>query len=327
MSTITGLHHVTVNSGDPQENLDFYVGVLGLRLVKRTVNQDAPDTYHLFYADGAGNPGTELTFFPWRGMPPGRAGVGETSEVALAVPAASLDWWAGRLAEHRVRGIERLVRFGERVLTFADPHGLRLALVETADPRDFAPWADSPVPEARQIRGLHAVRLTEPTLGPTVRFLTRALGFELTAEDAGWQRYTVAGGGSGRVVEVRSLPGAARAVSGTGSVHHVAFRVPDDASERLAQQEIRAAGGQTTQVIDRFWFHSIYFREPGGALFEVATDGPGFAIDEDVATLGEQLILPPFLAPHRAEIERGLQPVTVPRVAPAAGASGASTRV
>jgi glyoxalase family protein len=247
-------------------------------------------------------------------MPAGRKGVGEASEVALAVPTASLDYWASRLAERGVQGIDRAVRFGEPVLTFKDPHGLRLALVETADAREFTPWDDSPVPEERQVRGLHAVRLTVPTLAPTARFLTQALGFELVAEEKGWQRYAVGGVGSGRVVEVRSLPGASPAVSGTGSVHHVAFRVPDDAAEGRAQQEIRAAGGQTTQVIDRFWFQSIYFREPGGALFEIATDGPGFAVDEDPATLGEQLILPPFLEPHRAEIERALQPVTAPRV-------------
>jgi glyoxalase family protein len=325
MSTITGLHHVTVNSGDPQENLDFYVGVLGMRLVKRTVNQDAPDTYHLFYADGAGTPGTELTFFPWRGMPAGRPGVGETSEVALAVQPGSLDYWASRLTERGVTGIERAVRFGEPVLTFTDPHGLRLALAETADAREFSPWADSPVPDAHQIRGLHAVRLSEPALGPTVRFLTQALGFELVAEEKGWHRYSVAGGGSGRLVEVRAVPGASRAFSGTGSVHHVAFRVPDAAAESVAQQEIRAAGFQTTHVIDRFWFESIYFREPGGALFEVATDGPGFAVDEDPAALGERLILPPFLEPHRAQIERGLQPVTAPQAGRATAAVTTAT--
>ena len=312
MATITGLHHVTINTGDPQENLNFYVGVLGLRLVKRTVNQDAPDTYHLFYADGAGNPGTEITFFPWRGMRAGRPGVGETSEIALAVPAASLDFWASRLGEHGVRGVERAVRFGEPVLTFTDPHGLHLALVETVDARDFAPWGDSPVDESRQIRGLHAIRLTVATLEPTARFLTQALDFQLMADEQGWQRFGVGGGGSGRVVDVRSIAGAPRAISGAGSVHHVAFRVPDDASELVAQQEVHAAGGQPTGVIDRFWFKSIYFREPGGALFEIATDGPGFAIDEDTATLGEQLILPPFLEPHRAEIELALQPVTMP---------------
>lgn len=317
MSIITGLHHVTINSGDPQENLDFYVGVLGARLVKKTVNQDAPETYHLFYADGAGTPGTELTFFPWRGMPRGRAGTGETSEVALAVPVGSLDYWAERLATHGVSHVERSVRFGEPTLVFHDPHGVALALVETGDAREFTPWSDSPVPAAFQLRGLHAVRLVESSLEPTESFLVRALGFELLAEENGWRRYVVNGGGSGRVVEVRVLPGSGRAISGVGSVHHVAFRVADEAAQLQAREAVRAAGGRTTEVIDRFWFRSIYFREPGGALFEIATDGPGFAIDEDVATLGERLILPPFLEPHRGEIERVLQAVSEPRPATA----------
>ena len=312
MSIITGLHHVTINAGDPQENVDFYVGVLGMRLVKKTVNQDAPDTYHLFYADGAGTPGTELTFFPWRGMGPGRAGAGSISEVALAVPAASLDFWAERLAAHGVAA-ERAQRFGEPVLTFDDPHGVALALVGTDDPRDFTPWTESAVAPAFQVRGLHAVRLTESALEPTERFLEQGLGFEITGEEEGWRRYAVAGGGSGRLVDVRVVPNASRAVSGTGSVHHVAFRVADDAAELHARQEVIAAGGRATPVIDRYWFKSVYFREPGGALFEIATDGPGFTIDEDAATLGEQLILPPFLEAHRAEIERTLQPVTAPR--------------
>ena len=310
MTTITGLHHVTINSGDPQENLDFYVGVLGLRLVKKTVNQDAPDTYHLFYADGAGTPGTELTFFPWRGMPRGRPGTGETSEIMLAVPTTSLDYWVDRLAAHGVAHSGRAQRFGEAVLTFEDPHGLPLALVETSDPRAFTPWADSPVPAAHQIRGLHAVRLTERALEPTELFLAEGLGFELVGEDGEWRRYAVAGGGSGRLLELRVVSGGSRAQSGVGSVHHVAFRVADEAAQHVAQEQVRAAGGRTTEVIDRFWFKSIYFREPGGALFEIATDGPGFAIDEDPASLGEQLILPPFLEPHRAEIERALQPVS-----------------
>lgn len=315
MSTITGLHHVTINAGDPQENVDFYVGVLGMRLVKKTVNQDAPDTYHLFYADGAGTPGTELTFFPWKGMGAGRAGTGSIGEVALAVPATSLEFWAERLATHGVSSVERAQRFGEQVLTFHDPHGVALALVATDDPRDFTPWADSPVAPSLQVRGLHAVRLTEPALEPTTGFLEQGLAFELVGAEDGWRRYAVAGGGSGRLVDVRALPGAPRAVSGVGSVHHVAFRVTDDAAEQRAQQEVTAAGGRTTPVIDRYWFKSVYFREPGGALFEIATDGPGFTRDEDAATLGEQLILPPFLEAHRAEIERMLQPVTAPRFA------------
>jgi glyoxalase family protein len=313
MSIITGLHHVTINSGDPQENLDFYVGVLGMRLVKKSVNQDAPETYHLFYADGAGTPGTELTFFPWRGMPRGRAGTGSTSETALAVPPHSLDYWAERLASRGVANVERRVRFGESVLTFEDPHGVALALAETNDAREVAPWAESPVPANFQIRGLHSVRLVEASLESTESFLARGLGFEFAGEEDGWRRYAVHGGGSGRVVDVRVLPESSRAVSGVGSVHHVAFRVADESAQRQARERVRAAGGRTTEVIDRFWFKSIYFREPGGALFEIATDGPGFAIDEDVASLGEQLILPPFLEAHRAEIEGVLQPVTAPR--------------
>jgi len=314
MSIITGLHHVTINSGDPQENLDFYVGVLGMRLVKKSVNQDAPETYHLFFADGAGTPGTELTFFPWRGMPTGRAGTGSISGTSLAVPSGSLDYWADRLASHGVAQRERTVRVDEPTLTFEDPHGVALALVETSDAREFTPWMESPVPAEYQIRGLHAVRLVEGSLEPTERFLIQGLGFEPTGEENGWRRYAVNGGGSGRLVDVRVLPESSRAVSGVGSVHHVAFRVADEETQLRAQEQVRAAGGRTTEVIDRFWFKSIYFREPGGALFEIATDGPGFAIDEDVSSLGEQLILPPFLEPHRAEIERVLQPVHAPAV-------------
>ena len=315
MSTITGLHHVTINSGDPQENLDFYEGVLGMRLVKKTVNQDAPETYHLFYADSAGTPGTDITFFPWRGMPRGRPGAGETSEVMLAVPSGSMDYWADRLAAHGVTRTERMRRFGEWVLTFEDPHGVALALVETDDARQFTPWADSPVPASHQSRGLHAVRLTERSLEPTELFITQGLGFELIGEEGEWRRYAVAGGGSGRLLELRVVSGGTRALSGVGSVHHVAFRVADEAAQLVAQQQVRAAGGRTTEVIDRYWFKSIYFREPGGALFEIATDGPGFSVDEHPSALGEPLVLPPFLEAHRAEIERGLQPVTTPSMA------------
>src|SRR5690242_13488396 len=225
MSIITGLHHVTINSGDPQENLDFYVGVLGMRLVKKTVNQDAPETYHLFYADGAGTPGTELTFFPWRGMPQGRAGTGATSEIALAVPSGSLPYWTERPAAHGVASVVPSVRFGEPTLTFEDPHGVALAIAETRDTREFTPWADSSVPGTHQVRGLHAVRLVEASLEPTEGFLVRGLGFELVGEEDGWRRYAVNGGGSGRIVDVRVLPDSRRAVSGVGSVHHVAFRV------------------------------------------------------------------------------------------------------
>ncbi len=310
---ITGLHHVTAICGNAQDNLDFYVRVLGMRLVKRSVNQDDPSTYHLFYADGAGHPGSDLTFFPWEHMPPGQRGAGLTNAVDLAVPPDSLPYWAERLTRHGVRTTEPTIRFGETVLSFTDPHGLGLALVETADPRTFAAWSEGPVPALRQIRGLHGVRITERALGATADFLTRGLGFEKTAEEDGWHRFSVAGGGSGRTIDVQEIPDASRGTWGVGSVHHVAFRVPDDDAEQAARQQVLSAGRRPTEVIDRFWFKSVYFKEPGGALFEIATDGPGFSIDEDLATLGEQLILPPFLEPHRAQIERELSPLNMPR--------------
>lgn len=311
MSVITGLHHVTIIAGDAQQNLDFYTGVMGMRLVKRTVNQDVPDTYHLFYADGEGHAGTDITFFPWPKMPPGRHGVGLTNEVALAVPAGSLEYWADRLARHAVNVGERAVRFGEPVLTFTDPHGVALALVETSDEREFSPWRDGPVPEQHQVRGLHAVRIAERDLSATSRFLADALGFAEVGVEDGWHRFALGAGGSGRVVDVQELPGTPRGAWGVGSVHHVAWRVPDDAAERAAMERVRAAGRHPTDVIDRFWFKSVYFKEPGGALFEIATDGPGFGVDEAPGALGAQLILPPWLEPRRGEIQRQLPPLTV----------------
>jgi glyoxalase family protein len=310
--TVTGLHHVTCIAGDPQRNLDFYTGTRGMRLVKRSVNQDAPETYHLFYADAEGHAGSDLTFFPWPELPPGKRGVGLTNEVALAVPAGTLDWWAERLRAAGVETEDRTTWFGEPALPFSDPDGLALALVETADPREFTPWADSPVEASRQIRGLHTVRLAERDLEPTARFLVQGLGFTASGEDHGWHRFTVGGGGSGKTLYVQALPGAPRGTWGLGSVHHIAWRVPDGDSQLAVRNSVGHAGGRPTDVIDRFWFQSVYFREPGGALFEVATDGPGFTVDESAESLGERLILPPWLEPRRAEIERVLPKLTSP---------------
>ncbi|HEU4525240.1 MAG TPA: ring-cleaving dioxygenase [Gemmatimonadales bacterium] len=309
---VTGLHHVTCIAGDPQRNLDFYTGTLGMRLVKRSVNQDAPDTYHLFYADAEGHAGSDLTFFPWPEMPPGRRGVGLTNEVALAVPPGTLGWWADRLRTAGVRLGDRADWFGEPVLPFEDPDGLALALVETGDPREFTPWTDSPVDASRQVRGLHTVRLAERDLAPTERFLTQGLGFTAAGEERGWHRYSVRGGGSGRSLDIQVLPDGARGAWGVGSVHHIAWRVPDGTAQRDIQGSVARAGGRPTDVIDRFWFQSVYFREPGGALFEVATDGPGFGVDEPTESLGERLILPPWLEPRRAQIERALPKLGAP---------------
>jgi glyoxalase family protein len=308
MATITGLHHVTVIAGDPQRNLDFYTRVLGMRLVKKSVNQDAPDTYHLFYGDGLGHAGSDITFFPWPGMPSGTRGIGLTNEVSLAVPTGSLDYWAARFAELGVHTTGRESRFGERALPFTDPHGL--ALTETSDARDFTPWNASPVPAEHQVIGLHSVRLLERDLGPTVKFLERGLGFALAAEEGGWKRYALSDGGSGRVLDVQEVPNGQRGSWGVGAVHHIAWRVPDDATQREVHGRVHSAGAHPTEVIDRFWFKSVYFKEPGGALFEVATDGPGFAVDESTDALGERLILPPWLEPNRAGIENALPVLT-----------------
>jgi len=314
-STITGLHHITVIAGDAQENLDFYAGVLGMRLVKKTVNQDVPGTYHLFYADGVAHAGTDLTFFPWPDMAPGRIGVGLTVEVALAVPAGSLAYWSDRLTNHGIESGPVAVRFGEGVLSFTDPHGLHLVLVETGDPREFTPWEKSPVPESRQVRGLHGVRLLERNSAPTVEFLTSALGFEEVGQEDGWRRFALPGGRSGRVLDIKEAPAERQGTWGTGSVHHIAWRVPDDATELAVQQRLHAAGRHPTPVIDRFWFKSVYFKEPGGSLFEVATDGPGFGVDETLEELGGRLVLPPWLEPQRSAIESSLPQLREPEAA------------
>jgi len=303
--TVHGIHHVTVIAGDPVENLAFYNKTLGMRLVKKSVNQDAPDTYHLFFADGAGNPGSDLTFFPWPKMSPGFNGVGLATEVPMAVSVGSIDYWLPRLKEHGVEVGPVEERFGEKTLPFTDPHGLRLALVETNDERDFVPWQDSPVPVEYQIQGMHTVRLWERELAPTEKLLN-ILGFTKTSEDKGWHRYAVDGGGSGKIVEVREIPEGRRGMWGPGIVHHVAWRVNDTEEEMAVQRKVAAAGLAPTGQIDRFWFKSVYFKEPGGVLFELATDGPGFSVDEDPDKLGEQLILPPWLEPGRAEIEAAL---------------------
>jgi glyoxalase family protein len=306
MSDITGLHHVTAIAGDAQENLDFYTGILGMRLVKRSVNQDSPGTYHLFYADAEGHPGTDLTFFPWPEMAPARPGYGLTMDVSLAVPTRSLAYWAERLQRYGVTTGEPETRRGSRVLPLTDVHGMSVTLAETSDPREFAPWEQSPVPVERQILGLHSVRLWERDRALTSSFLTGVMGFEALGEENGWTGFSLGEGGSGRFLEIRETPQTGRGNWGVGGIHHVAWRVPNDATELAVRDRIEQANRRPTEVIDRFWFKSVYFLEPGGVLFELATDGPGFAVDEDVATLGERLVLPPWLEEHRVSIESSL---------------------
>ena len=309
-AAVHGIHHVTCLAGDPQRCLDFYAGALGLRLVKRSVNQDDPGTYHLFFADAEGTPGTDVTFFPRRGLAPGRKGAGQVGEIALAVPAGSLAWWRARLEEHGAAPSVEAERFGERVMTFEDPDTLHLSLVGIEQDRAFAPWRSSTVPVEHQIRGVHAVRIPERVLDPTARLLLDTMGFERAGEENGWRRYSA--GENAGYVELRESPEAPYSRWGAGTVHHVAWRVSDDSEELSLRSAIEEEGLSPTPVIDRFWFRSVYFKEPGGTLFELATDGPGFARDEEPGKLGETLVLPPWLEPHRKEIEAALPPLEVP---------------
>ncbi len=314
MKPIRGLHHITAIAGPAQENLDFYAGVLGMRLVKKSVNQDDPGTYHLFYADAEGHPGTDLTFFPWAQLAPHREGHGLSTEVSLAVPPGSLGFWSGRLARHGVKINSPEVRFGQHVLPLVDPHGLRLAFTESESSlgRPFTPWERSPIPVEHQIRGLESARLVEHDLDPTLSFLRDGLGLREIGAENGWTRYALGEGTSGQYLELRADPAARRGAWGTGSVHHIAWRMEDDAHELEVRQNVAEHGAQPTPVIDRFWFKSVYFREPGGVLFELATDGPGFGVDEDQATLGESLVLPPWLEGDRGAIEAALPKLTPP---------------
>jgi len=314
-----GLHHVTAVTAQAPRNVDFYTRVLGLRLVKKTVNQDDVSAYHLFYGDEVGHAGTELTFFDWAQLPANRPGRGEIAGVALRVPGReALDWWAQRFETLGVAHEGVAERDGRLSLPFTDPEGQRLVLLDDtgAPAQAGTPWAASPVPAAYGIRGLGAVTLRVPRLGPTAEVLAGPLGFRQVAAwtPAGEPArrvavFEVGPGGPGTLVRVEERPDLPFAQLGAGGVHHVAFRVPNDEEHQAWQRKLRAAGIPATPVIDRYYFRSIYFRVPGGVLFELATDGPGFATDEDAAHLGERLALPPFLEPYRDRIAAGLQPL------------------
>ena len=322
-----GLHHVTAVTTRAAENVAFYTGVLGIRLVKKTVNQDDVSAYHLFYGDELGRPGTEVTFFDWPHLrvAPNHAGAGEISATELRVRGSeALDWWAGRLTEHGVQHTGVKERDGRLFIDFTDAEGQRLRLADDGGEGvpGGLPWEESLVPAEFGIRGLGMVDLTVRELGPTAWVLAEALGFRLVGEhEEGEDRvavFEVGAGGPGSLVRVIEQPDAPPAHLGRGGVHHVAFRTANDEEQRLWRERLRAMGLGVTPQIDRYYFRSIYFREPGGILFEIATDGPGFATDEDATHLGERLSLPPFLEGRREEIEGRLEPIPV--------AGGASRR-
>lgn len=308
----SGLHHVTAIGGEPQRNADFYLRTLGLRLVKTTVNFDAPGTYHLYYGDEAGKPGTLLTFFPWPTAARGRRGTGQATTTAFSVPADSIGWWRDHLAGAGVTTGRIDNRDGEDVLTFDDPDGLRLALVAhpQGDPR--APWDNGFVPAERAIRGLHSVTLSVTEEEATAQMFGE-LGLSFAGQDGDRLRFTAGEGGPGAIVDVLVTPGTPRGLVSTGTVHHVAWRAPDEPTQAAWREELLGRGVRVTSVLDRQYFRSIYFREPGGTLLEMATDQPGFAVDEPLLELGRALKLPPWLVPDRAQIEHALPKLGLPR--------------
>jgi glyoxalase family protein len=304
--TTPGLHHVTAIAGDPQRNADFYVGTLGLRFVKRTVNHDDPGTYHFYFGDREGTPGTNITFFPWSiGGRQGRFGAGQTTATAYLIRPESIDYWTDRLEAEGI-DIGRTTRFGNTVLRFSDPDGIGLELVASANAETTAePWEGSPVSVDHQLRGFHSVTLAVAEVGPTASVLTDVLGFELEAETEGRRRYRADGGGPGSIVDLVETD-AGRGRMGVGTVHHVAFKATDVEEQKRWRSVFAEHGLRVTEVIDRKYFHSIYSREPGGVLFEAATMGPGFTIDENVTELGSTLTLPDWLEDERKEIEEHL---------------------
>jgi glyoxalase family protein len=304
-NTISGIHHVTAISSDAQRTLDFYTELLGLRLVKKTVNFDDPGTYHLYFGDDVGQPGTILTFFPWDFVGRGSPGGGTVSVTSFSVPEVSLGYWADRLLKSGVPVEREGTRFEEEVLTLADPDGLRLEIVGHSNVREPRPWHDASIPAEHSIRGFYSLTLSERGYEKTARLLS-FMGFRKVAESGNRFRFDVGEGGASARVDVLCLAEGRHAQMGTGCVHHVAFRVKDDEAQLDWQKRLIERDLDVTPVRDRVYFHSIYFFEPGGVLFELATDPPGFAVDEPVDSLGEALKLPPWLESKRKQIEKVL---------------------
>ncbi|WP_231188076.1 ring-cleaving dioxygenase [Haladaptatus sp. DYF46] len=304
---IPGIHHVTAIATDPRRNFRFYTNVLGLRFVKRTVNFDDRYTYHLYYGDEVGHPGTIMTFFPWPDAAPGRRGVGTADATAFLVPPDSFDFWTERLAANDVEYSGPTDRFGERVIEFSDPDGLRLELVGHREAADVDPWRDGPVPSEYAIRGFYGVTLAVEGYERTASLLEETMGYEFVGEEDGQRfRYRATGGNLGMVIDLRCVPDLQPGRVGAGTVHHIAFRTADDGQQLEWREDLVARGLNVTPVIDRQYFRSIYYRIPAGILFEIATDPPGFTKDEPVEELGTNLQLPPWFESEREAIEARL---------------------
>lgn len=312
-----GIHHVTAIASDPQKNLDFYAGVLGMRLVKRTVNFDDPTTYHFYFGDAEGNPGSILTFFPWPGSRRGRQGAGQVAVTAFSILPSSVGFWIERFIKHRVEFQHPRTRFDdERVIAFKDPDGFMGELVAHPGAEAAPPGRGPLVPPEHSIRGIYSVTLWQESCDLTGKLLVDSLGFEPLREQASIFRYGARGHEPGSVVDLRCVPGLWPGSMGAGTVHHVAFRAPDDAAQLAVRSELVDEGFNVTPQIDRDYFRSIYFREPGGVLFEIATDPPGFTVDETADKLGESLKLPKWLESRRFEIEALLPNIRPPMEIP-----------
>lgn len=308
---IRGLHHVTATVTDAQEDLDFYVGLLGLRLVKKTVNFDNHNVFHFYYGDGHGTPATLMTTFPYKGwgVPVGTKGAGQVTVTSFSVPPGSLEYWRARLAESGVPCQHGATRFDEESLEFEDPSGLFIRLVGSTD--DRTPWVSDGIDAGAAIRGLHSATLSIREPAATLEFLTDVLGFEVVREAEGSTRVGIGADEAGKVLEIEHAPDAPAAVNGLGTVHHVALAIGDAEEQLRIREELLHIGRRVTEVRDRQYFTSIYFREPGGVLYEIATLGPGFTVDEDPGSLGQALKLPPWEEPQRTAIEAGLPPISL----------------
>ena len=318
MNPVLGIHHITAVAGDPQANVDFYHNLLGQRLVKKTVNFDDPGTYHFYFGDKIGSPGTILTFFPWQHMARGRRGNGEVAATAYAIGSASVDYWRERLTGHGVTVGEVQTRFGAEVISFQDPDGMVIELIVRDGRATYHHWQQGPIPAEHALRGFFGATLWVGEAQGTADLLTGSLGFTFIGQESSRTRFRAAtevfGTSSddiGLTIDLLERPGMPSGRLGAGSVHHIAFRTVDDEEQGQYLQALRASGHQVSPVMDRQYFHSIYFRAPSGVLFEIATDAPGFLYDEPIDELGTHLKLPPWLEAQRAEIERIVPPLTL----------------
>ncbi|MFN0159011.1 MAG: ring-cleaving dioxygenase [Bacteroidota bacterium] len=312
MIPLNGIHHITVLASDPQKNIDFYVGFLGLRLVKKTVNFDAPDVYHFYYGDETGRPGTVLTFFPFPDATKGRRGVGETTAVAFSILPESMEYWIDRLAQHAIHFDGPVRRFNEDVLAFEDPDGMMIELVANPAAASFPVWKGSAVDPLHAPRAFHGATFAEAQHEITAKLLIETMGFRFEKQEGERYRYLIGSGETEAKIDILSQPKAYPGNQSAGSVHHIAWRVATDEGQTEWQKILSDAGMYVTSVQDRQYFHSIYFREPGGVLFEIATDGPGMLIDESLSELGTRLKLPPWFEPRRERIEQQLISVRLP---------------